>query len=207
MASNRNSICDIWSQKNHQLRQRNSKFHSRARCIFPFQTSTSFHLQFCSPVEKRPNWSEKFAIVCNQRPVWKIPTWRKWKYQTYSNRSEFTLIKNGMGLQKIQHFSGKHLWGKCKIYISRKSCAIYIFWKYRGTFLWKERYIFLCGKISIDQQFGQPLTVGQMLRAASGPRANLLFLWKISKAWFNFETSDKFLLNAGAIHNAVFTQN
>ena len=38
--------------QNHQLRQRNSKFHS-APCVFPFQTSTSFHIQFRSLVEKR----------------------------------------------------------------------------------------------------------------------------------------------------------
>ena len=167
--------------QNHQLRQRNSKFHSRARCIFPFQTSTSFHLQFCSPVEKRPNWSEKFAIVCNQRPVWKIPTWRKWKYQTYSNCSEFPLIKNGMGLQKIQHCSGKHFWGKYKIYISIKIVQYIFFKNTEEHFFGKRDIYFFVGKYPSISSLVSPSRLAKCLELHQDQEPIFFFCGKYQK--------------------------
>ena len=58
MASNRNSICDIWSHKT--INSDREIVNSTSRAVFPFQTSTSFQLQFWPPVSIGPNWE-----VCN----------------------------------------------------------------------------------------------------------------------------------------------
>ena len=86
--------------QNHQLRQRNSKFHSaplyflfrrQPRFISPvqfmyymynthfcisFSASNSFHLQFGrSPVDKRPNWEETLQTLAISARVWKTPSY------------------------------------------------------------------------------------------------------------------------------------
>ena len=58
MASNRNSICDIWSHKT--INSDREIVNSTSRAVFSFQTSTSFQLQFWPPVSIGPNWE-----VCN----------------------------------------------------------------------------------------------------------------------------------------------
>ena len=119
--------------QNHQLRQRNSKFHSG--CIFPFSDVNLISSPILLTCPEKAQLGEKFATVCNQGSVWKIPTWRKWKYQTYSNRSEFTDQK-GNGIANKSIFKWK---------IQRALYVICI--SLRSISLEKEKYISLCENI------------------------------------------------------------
>ena len=105
MASNRSSICDIWSHKT--INSDREIVNSTRAVYFPFQTSTSFHLQFCSPVQKRPNWEkslQRFAIRARCGRFLRDGNENIKLTATAQN----SLIKKGMGLQISQYLSGKY---------------------------------------------------------------------------------------------------
>ena len=163
--------------QNHQLRQRNSKFHSRAGAVyFLFRRQPHFISNFAHLSRKGPI-GEKFAMVCNQRSVWKIPTWQKWKYQTYSNCSEFTLIKNGMGLQRSQHFGGTNLWGKYRyIWIYENVLKQVIFENTEEGFFGKRDIYFFVGKYPSISSLVSPSRLAKCLELHWGQEPIFNFL-------------------------------
>ena len=105
MASNRNSICDIWSHKT--INSDREIVNSTSRAVFPFQTSTSFQLQFWPPVSIGPNWEVCNGLQSVQLGVEDFYVTEMKISSLRSNRSEFTDQK-GNGIAKKSTFEWRH---------------------------------------------------------------------------------------------------
>ena len=222
MASNRNSICDIWSHKTINSDREIVNSTSRAAVYFlfrrqPHSTSNFAHLSRKGPIGREVCNGLQSAQLDSVR---KTSTWRKWKYRAYGVTAQNSLIKKGMGLQRSQHLSGVT---KIQIYKSVKN-VMWCFFDNTGEHFFESRdlYFFVWKYWSISGLVRKPLTVGQTLRAASGLWANISFLWtfyffmmdfrviffgkyQTPLVWwlltFNFGRPDIFLLNTRAIQS------
>ena len=185
MASNRNSICDIWSHKT--INSDREIVNSTSRCI----SFSDVDLISAPILATCLNWAQLGSL---QRFAISSTRWGRLLRDGNENiMPQNSLIEKGMGLQRSQHLNGKHLWPKYR-FINLWTILCDISLTLQGSVSLKaEIYISLCENIDrsavwseIPSRLANRLELHQDLPFWWGKNpnvikklwANLPFLWK-----------------------------
>ena len=170
MASNRNSICDIWSHKT--INSDREIVNSTSRC-FSF---SDVDLISAPILATCLNWAQLGSL---QRFAISSTRWGRLLRDGNENINppEFT-DRKGNGIAKKSTFEWQTSVTKIQVYKSVNNFMWYFF-DTTGKRFFESRdiYFFVWKYWSISGLVRKPLTVGQTLRAASGSS----FLWKKNK--------------------------